>query len=197
MHDGVFIHETSIVEEPCIIGKGTKIWHFCHIVDGVVLGNNCNIGQNIFIDRGVQIGNGVKIQNNVSLNTGMVVEDYVFCGQSSTFTHIMTPRAHVTRKSKAVPILIKKGATIGANATVISGYRRRIIGSYAMVGAGSVVTEDVPDYALVYGVPAKQHGWVCQCGVKLDFQTGVIAECSECGKKYEMDQKGGIENLNG
>jgi UDP-2-acetamido-3-amino-2,3-dideoxy-glucuronate N-acetyltransferase len=176
-----FVHDTSIVEEPCQIGKGTRIWHFCHIMPGATIGHNCVIGQNVFIGRGVKIGNNVKIENNVSVFEGVTLEDDVFCGPSCVFTNVMNPRSFVSRKHEFKPTLVKKGATIGANAAIICG---NTVGPYAFVGAGSVVTSEVPDYAMVYGNPARIQGWVCQCGVKLDFKKNRMAKCSQCGREY-------------
>jgi UDP-2-acetamido-3-amino-2,3-dideoxy-glucuronate N-acetyltransferase len=180
--DGDFsVHETSSVEEPCRIGKGTKIWHFSHIMPGVNIGDNCVIGQNVFIGKDVKIGNNVKIENNVSVFEGVTLEDDVFCGPSCVFTNIRSPRSHISQKGKYTPTTVRKGATIGANATIICG---NTIGQYVFIGAGSVVTKDVPDYALVYGNPARIQGWVCQCGTKLDFKKNERTKCSQCGKEY-------------
>ena len=181
---GYFVHETSIVEEPVQIGPGTKIWHFSHVMPGVSIGPGCVIGQNVFIGRGVAIGANVKLENNVSVFEGVTLEDDVFCGPSSVFTNVTSPRSHVDRKSEFRPTLVRKGATIGANATVLCGHT---IGRYAFVGAGSVVTHDVPDHALVYGNPARLHGWVCQCGERLPKASGGYARCSRCGTSYRED----------
>jgi len=178
-----FIHETSLVEKPCQIGEGTKIWRFSHVMPGATIGENCVIGQNVFIGRGVEIGNNVKIENNVSVFEGVTLEDDVFCGPSCVFTNVINPRSHVSRKHEFKPTLVRKGATIGANATIICG---NTVGSHAFIGAGAVVTRDVPDYALVYGNPAQLQGWVCECGVRLQEQGGT-ARCSECGKAYRME----------
>jgi len=175
-----FVHPSSYIDEPCRIGRGTKIWHFCHIMKDSVIGENCVIGQNVFIGSGVILGNNVKIQNNVSVYSGVICEDDVFLGPSMVFTNVINPRAFIERKDEFRTTRIKKGATIGANATIVCGYT---IGSYAMVGAGSVVTSDVPDYALVYGVPARIQGWVCRCGEKLSF-AGDKATCTGCGLQY-------------
>ena len=177
-----FVHETSIVEEDCKIGDGTKIWHFSHIMPGVTIGSDCVIGQNVFIGRGVKIGDNVKIENNVSVFEGVTLEDGVFCGPSCVFTNVINPRGQISRKHELKPTLAKKGATIGANATIICG---NTIGSYAFVGAGAVVSKDIPDYALAYGNPAKVQGWVCECGVKLKFGEDSKAKCSRCGKIYQ------------
>lgn len=156
-----FVHESSYIDEPCEIGAGTKIWHFSHIMSGCKIGEDCNIGQNVVISPNVIIGNNVKIQNNVSVYTGIICEDDVFLGPSCVFTNVINPRSHINRKHEFMQTVIKKGATIGANATIVCG---NIIGKYALVGAGSVVTKDVPDYGLVVGNPARLIGWVCACG---------------------------------
>ena len=180
----VFVHETSTVEQPCQIGKGTRVWHFSHIMPNVAIGENCVIGQNVFIDRGVEIGNNVKLENNVSVFKGVTLQDDVFCGPSCVFTNVINPRSHVSRKHEFKPTLVKRGSTIGANATIVCG---NTIGEYAFIGAGSVVTKDVPDYALIYGNPGQIQGWVCQCGVKLQVE-GIKAQCPECGKVYKSGQ---------
>jgi len=181
--DGFFVHETSLVEKPCRIGKGTRIWHFSHIMPDVSIGTNCVIGQNIFVGRGVTIGNSVKIENNVSVFEGVTLEDDVFCGPSCNFTNVINPRSHVPRKNDFKPILVRKGATIGANATIICGHT---IGKYAFVGAGAVVTRDIPDYALVYGNPARMYGWVCECGTKLEKERET-GRCLACGQVYKIE----------
>ncbi|MCL0076040.1 Gfo/Idh/MocA family oxidoreductase [Dehalococcoidia bacterium] len=189
---GIFIHETSIVEEPCEIGEQTKIWHFSHIMPHVTIGKNCVMGQNVFIGKGVKIGNNVKIENNVSVFEGVILEDDVFCGPSCVFTNVINPRSHISRKHELKPTVVKKGATIGANATIICG---NTIGRYAFIGAGAVVTRDVPDHALVYGNPGRIEGWVCECGVKLQ-EEGNNAQCPECGKIHQK-QTGRIESKGG
>lgn len=181
-----FIHESSYIDENVQIGSGTKIWHFSHIMSTARIGENCNIGQNVVISPGVILGNGVKVQNNVSIYSGVICEDGVFLGPSMVFTNVINPRAFIERKAEFKQTLIKKGATIGANATIICG---NTIGQYAMIGAGTVVSKDIPDYALVYGNPAKQQGWVCQCGVKLEFKNNE-AKCSECGLGYHSINEG-------
>lgn len=178
-----FVHESSCVDGGCSIGAGTKIWHFSHIMRGCTIGKNCNIGQNVVISPGVTLGNGVKIQNNVSVYTGVICEDGVFLGPSCVFTNVINPRAFVERKHEYRQTRLREGATVGANATVICGHE---IGAYAMIGAGAVVTKDVPDYALVYGSPARIQGYVCQCGEKLHFIDG-RAVCGACGKPYRMN----------
>ena len=176
-----FVHKSSYIDEPCTIGEGTKIWHFCHVMEGAEIGNNCNIGQNVVISPSVKLGNNVKIQNNVSVYTGVVCEDDVFLGPSMVFTNVINPRSHINRRGEYQKTLVKKGASIGANATVVCGVT---IGSYAFIGAGAVVTKDVPDYALVYGNPAKLRGWVCRCGEVLSNDY----HCSMCGVKEELIQ---------
>lgn len=176
----VRIHESTYVDQPCQIGKGTIIWHFCHIMNDCVIGNHCNIGQNVVISPGVVLGNNVKIQNNVSVYTGVICEDDVFLGPSCVFTNVLNPRSHINRKDEYLQTVIQRGASVGANATIICGVR---IGRYALIGAGAVVTRDIPDYALAAGNPAVVKGWVCQCGEKLHFQRKETA-CFRCGMKY-------------
>jgi UDP-2-acetamido-3-amino-2,3-dideoxy-glucuronate N-acetyltransferase len=182
-----FAHETAVIDAPCNIGKGTKIWHFSHIMPKAKVGNNCNIGQNVSIASDVTIGNNVKIQNNVSVYSGVILEDDVFCGPSMVFTNVINPRSRISRKSEFRITRVKKGATIGANATIICG---NTIGSYSFIGAGAVVTKDVPDHALVLGNPAKITGWVCECGNSLNFQND-IATCNSCNNQYKK-LEGGI-----
>ena len=177
---GYFVHESSFVDEPCQIGEGTKIWHFTHVMKDSVIGKGCNIGQNVLVASGVRIGDGCKIQNNVSLYTGVVLEDHVFCGPSMVFTNVVNPRSEVVRKSEYKTTLVKRGASIGANATILCG---TTIGAYAFVGAGSVVTHDVADFALVVGSPARPVGWMCRCGIKLQV-SGPEARCESCGASY-------------
>jgi len=181
---GYFVHESSYVDEPCEIGNGTKIWHFSHIMSGCKIGCNCNIGQNVVISPGVVIGNNVKIQNNVSVYTGVLCEDDVFLGPSCVFTNVVNPRSHINRKDEYRQTVVRKGATIGANATIVCGHT---IGQYAFIGAGAVVTKDVPDFALMVGNPARIIGWVCRCGVKLEFDDAGQAICKACGSKYIKD----------
>ncbi len=180
MKNNYFIHESSYADEGCKIGNGTKIWHFSHIMSGAVIGEGCSIGQNVNIGGKAVIGNGVKIQNNVSVYDDVIIEDDVFCGPSCVFTNVINPRAFVERKHEYKQSLIKKGASIGANATIVCGVT---LGYYCFVGAGSVVTRNVPDYALVYGNPAKQYGWICECGESLKNEI----ECFFCGKKYKLE----------
>lgn len=178
-----FVHESSYVDEGCSIGAGTKIWHFSHIMKGCIIGKNCNIGQNVVISPDVVLGNGVKIQNNVSVYTGVTCEDGVFLGPSCVFTNVINPRAFIERKSEYRKTVVKQGASIGANATIVCGHD---IGRYAFVGAGSVVTKSVPDYAMVYGTPARIRGWVCQCGEQLVEDGAEQLRCSHCGKIYAI-----------
>jgi len=177
-----FIHESSYIDEPCEIGEGTKIWHFSHIMKNSTIGKNCNIGQNVVISPNVTIGNNVKIQNNVSVYTGVICEDDVFLGPSCVFTNVINPRSFIERKEEYKTTTIKKGASIGANATIVCGHD---IGRYAFIGAGAVVTKDIPDYALVVGNPAKIIGYVCECGNKLQ-QDKEEYTCTSCNKKYHM-----------
>ena len=179
-----FIHETAVIDEPCSIGVGSKIWHFSHIMKDAVLGNDCNLGQNVVISPRVTLGNNVKVQNNVSIYTGVICEDDVFLGPSMVFTNIVNPRSAVVRKDKYVKTLVQKGASIGANATVVCG---NTIGSFAMVGAGAVITKDVSPYALVVGNPAKQIGWVSEYGHRLEFDESGKATCEESGQEYLLE----------
>ncbi len=179
-----FIHSSSYIDDNVTIGSGTKIWHFCHLLSGSNIGNNCIIGQNVMIGPNVTLGKNCKIQNNVSIYEGITLEDNVFCGPSMVFTNVMNPRSEIIRKNEFKKTLVKTGATIGANATIICGIT---IGIYAFIGAGSVVTKDIPDYALVFGNPAKQSGWMCSCGVHLQ-QTNSQWNCKACGKKYHIDK---------
>jgi UDP-2-acetamido-3-amino-2,3-dideoxy-glucuronate N-acetyltransferase len=180
-----FIHHTAVVDAGATIGSGTHIWHFCHIMPKAVIGEGCNIGQNVFIDNNAQVGNGVKIQNNVSVYNGVVLEEGVFVGPSAVFTNVINPRSFIERKSEFKTTLVQKGASIGANATIVCGVT---IGPYALIGAGAVVTKNIPAYALVTGNPARQTGWVSQAGHKLDFGTGDRATCAETGQQYILQQ---------
>ncbi len=182
--DSIFIHPSSVVEEGAQIGKGTKVWHFCHLMPGAKLGENCNIGQNVFIDNNAIIGNGVKIQNNVSIYNGVVIEEDAFIGPSVVFTNVINPRSFVERKNEFKRTLIKKGATLGANATILCGVE---IGSYAMIGAGAVVSKSVADHALVVGNPARQTGWVSMAGHKLVFNEQNQAICPEGREGYKLE----------
>lgn len=178
-----FVHESSYADEGCKIGAGTKIWHFSHILPGAVIGEKCSIGQNVNVGSKAVLGNRCKIQNNVSIYDDVILEDEVFCGPSMVFTNVFNPRAFIERKHEYRRTLLKRGCTIGANATIVCG---NTIGEYALIGAGSVITRDVPAYALVYGNPAKIRGWVCRCGIKLEFANDE-AICPDCGLKYKMD----------
>jgi len=181
-----FVHPSAFVDAPSEIGQGTKIWHFSHVMSGSEIGANCNIGQNVNVASGVRIGKNVKIQNNVSLYTGVELEDDVFCGPSMVFTNVMNPRSHVNRKSEYRRTLVKRGASLGANSTIVCGIT---IGEYAFVGAGAVVTKDVLAYGLVVGVPARQVGWMCACGTRLET-AGSQAACADCGKRYGIEADG-------
>lgn len=184
-----FAHETACIDEGAEIGDGTKIWHFSHIMPDSAVGTRCNIGQNVVVSPGCRIGNNVKIQNNVSIYTGVILEDDVFCGPSMVFTNVINPRSHIERKDEYRQTLVKRGASIGANATVLCGHT---LGAYCFIGAGAVVTRDVPDYGLIVGNPGRLRGFVCFCGEKLAFRANEDAEeectCSACGRSYR--QKG-------
>ena len=177
-----YVHESSIVSEDAVIGKGTRIWQFCNIMSGAKIGRNCNIGQGVFVESGVVVGNGVKVKNNVAIYEGVTCEDDVFLGPNCVFTNVINPRSFIERKAEFKPTLVRKGATIGANATILCGHT---IGEYAMIGAGSVVTKDVPDHALVVGNPGKIIGYVCKCGETLQ-STGDHYYCKSCDQKYVL-----------
>lgn len=186
-----FVHESSYVDDHVKIGKGTKIWHFCHIQSGAEIGENCSMGQNVNVSNNVKIGNGCKLQNNVSVYEGVEMEDYVFCGPSMVFTNDLTPRAKYPKGSAGYKkTLLRTGATVGANATIVCGHT---IGKWAMIAAGAVVTKDVKDHALMAGVPAKQIGWVCECGNRL----GEDLSCEKCGRKYILEEGNLKEGENG
>jgi UDP-2-acetamido-3-amino-2,3-dideoxy-glucuronate N-acetyltransferase len=180
-----FAHETAIIDEGCKIGAGTKIWHFSHIMPHCKIGENCNIGQNVVISPEVVLGKNVKVQNNVSIYTGVICEDDVFLGPSMVFTNVINPRSAINRKNQYSKTTVKKGASIGANATIVCGHD---IGSFAFIGAGAVVTKHVPDYALVVGNPAKQTGWMSEFGHKLNFDKNGMASCEESGEKYLLKE---------
>ena len=171
-----FVHESSYVDEGAVVGQGTKIWHFCHVLGSAVIGAGCSLGQNVVVMNGVRIGNNVRIQNNVSVYEGVILEDDVFCGPSCVFTNVINPRSQVSRKAEYQQTLVRRGATIGANATIVCGVT---LGEYAFIGAGAVVTSDVLPFALMVGVPARRVGWMCRCGVRL---TGPV--CEACGTEY-------------
>jgi len=178
-----FVHKSAYIDKEVNIGNGTKIWHFCHVLGNSRIGDDCILGQNVAIGPDVTIGNRCKIQNNVSLYKGVTLEDEVFCAPSCVFTNVYNPRAFVERKNEFRQTLVKRGATIGANATIVCGVT---IGSYAFIGAGAVVRKDVPDYALIVGVPARQIGWVCKCGTSLKKIRKSTASCSSCSAKYKL-----------
>jgi len=182
-----FAHETAVIDEGCQIGEGTKIWHFSHIMPNCTLGSSCNIGQNVVISPEVVLGNNVKVQNNVSIYTGVICEDDVFLGPSMVFTNVMNPRSAVNRRDSYLKTIVKQGASIGANATIVCGHD---IGRYAFIGAGAVVTKHVPDYALVVGNPARQIGWMSEYGHRLNFDENGLAECPESGQKYRLVDSG-------
>ena len=180
-----YVHPSSFVDEGAVIGAGSKIWHFSHVMAGAVIGERCNLGQNVVVMPGTRLGSNVKVQNNVSIYEGVILEDDVFCGPSCVFTNVMNPRSHISRKHEYRTTRVGRGASIGANATIICGIT---LGSYAFVGAGAVVTRDVPAYALVVGSPARQIGWMCQCGERLEVRQGA-ARCDHCGASYREAAK--------
>lgn len=188
--DGVTIHESAYVDRPCVIGKGTRIWHFSHVLQNTVIGEDCVLGQNVVIGPDVMIGNQVKIQNNVSVYTGVILEDDVFCGPSCVFTNVNNPRSEIERKDEFRKTLVKRGATIGANATIVCGYT---LGAYCFIAAGAVVVCDVPDFALMAGVPAKRIGWMSRAGMKLDDDL----VCPRDGSLYRITHDGVLEMVNG
>lgn len=178
-----FAHPTAVIDEPCIIGNGTKVWHFTHIMSNCTIGSNCNMGQNVVISPDVKLGNNVKVQNNVSIYTGVECEDDVFLGPSCVFTNVINPRSGVNRRGQYERTLVKKGASIGANATIVCGHD---IGRFAFIGAGAVVTKEVPDYALVVGNPARQIGWMSEYGHRLEFNEEGVATCPESKETYHL-----------
>lgn len=186
-----YAHPTAVIDEGCKIGKGTKIWHFSHIMPNCVIGENCNIGQNVVVSPEVVLGNNVKVQNNVSIYTGVICEDDVFLGPSCVFTNVTNPRSAVNRRGQYAKTVVKKGASIGANATIVCGHD---IGEYAFIGAGAVVTKNVPPYALVVGNPAKQIGWMSEYGYRLHFNSEGVAECPESKEKYLL-QNGQVSKI--
>jgi len=188
-----FVHPTAVVDQPCTLGQGTKVWHFAHVSAHAVVGERCILGQNVFVASHVRIGNNCKIQNNVAVYEKVTLEDDVFCGPSMVFTNVMNPRSAFPRDRETgfLPTLVKRGATIGANATIVCGVT---IGEHAFIGAGSVVTRDVPAFAEVYGVPARQRGWRCECGEKLHFDASGHATCERQGTRYVLDS-GAVRRL--
>jgi UDP-2-acetamido-3-amino-2,3-dideoxy-glucuronate N-acetyltransferase len=186
MNEKYYAHPTAVIDGDCAIGEGTRIWHFSHIMSGCTIGQNCNIGQNVVVSPGVVLGKNVKVQNNVSIYTGVECEDDVFLGPSMVFTNVINPRSAVNRKNQYAKTLVMRGATIGANATIVCGHD---IGRFAFIGAGAVVTKTVPDYALVVGNPARQTGWMSEYGHKLKFDANGIAVCPESSEKYRLQDK--------
>lgn len=186
MEEEFFAHETAVIDEGCTIGRGTKIWHFSHIMKDSVIGEKCNIGQNVVVSPGVRLGNNVKVQNNVSIYTGVICEDDVFLGPSMVFTNIINPRSAVIRRDLYVKTMVRQGASIGANATIICGNE---IGEYALIGAGAVITKNVKPFALVVGNPGRQTGWVSEYGHKLSFNRDGVALCPESGQKYRLSEE--------
>ncbi|MBA3338840.1 MAG: N-acetyltransferase [Gemmatimonadaceae bacterium] len=176
-----FVHESAYVDEGAVLGAGTKVWHFCHVLSGAVIGAGCSLGQNVVVMNGTRLGDNVKVQNNVSIYEGVELEDDVFCGPSMVFTNVMNPRSHVSRKNEYRRTLVRRGASIGANATIVCGTS---IGAYAFIGAGAVVSRDVPAFALMVGVPARRLGWMCQCGVRLEMQPQI--RCAACSMEYDL-----------
>lgn len=179
-----FAHETAVIDEGCVIGKETKIWHFTHIMKGAIIGEHCNLGQNVVVSPNVVLGNNVKVQNNVSIYTGVICEDDVFLGPSMVFTNVVNPRSAVIRRDQYLKTRVGTGASIGANATIICG---NDIGKYAFIGAGAVVTKQVPDYALVIGNPARHAGWMSEFGHRLEFDSNGVASCKESGAQYRLE----------
>ncbi|HEX4562498.1 MAG TPA: acyltransferase [Gemmatimonadales bacterium] len=184
-----YVHPSSFLDDGAVVGAGTKIWHFCHVMKGAVIGERSSLGQNVVVMPGTTIGNNVKVQNNVSIYEGVHLEDDVFCGPSCVFTNVLNPRSHVSRKHEYRQTLVKRGASIGANATIVCG---TTLGEYAFIGAGAVVTSDVPAYGLMVGVPARRVGWMCQCGERLSVAGGA-ARCAACGAEY-AESGGALRN---
>jgi len=181
-----FAHETAVIDEGCTIGKGTRIWHFSHVMKGAVIGESCNLGQNVVVSPGVTLGNNVKVQNNVSIYTGVICEDDVFLGPSMVFTNITNPRSAIIRRDQYVTTMVRRGASIGANATIVCGNE---IGEYSLIGAGAVITKNVKPFALVVGNPGRQTGWVSEFGHKLSFGSDGTALCPESGQKYRLAEE--------
>jgi UDP-2-acetamido-3-amino-2,3-dideoxy-glucuronate N-acetyltransferase len=185
-----FVHQSSFVDAGARIGNGTKVWHFSHVMPGAVIGERCNLGQNVVVMPGTRIGDNVKIQNNVSIYEGVELENDVFCGPSCVFTNVMNPRSHISRKHEYKKTLVRRGSSIGANATIVCGVT---LGEYSFIGAGAVVRSDVPAYALMVGVPARRVGWICQCGIRLQLHDG-RASCAACGATYR-EREGVLEQI--
>jgi len=186
-----FVHSSSVIDKPVEIGKGTKIWHFCHVMKGAKIGERCSFGQNVFVGSKVVIGNNVKVQNNVSIYDNVYMEDDVFCGPSMVFTNVINPRSHIIRKDEYKNTYVKRGASIGANATIVCGIT---LGQFCFIGAGAVVNKDVPAYALMVGIPAKIIGWMCHCGIRLSLpaisESGIEATCKNCYSQYKLQPSG-------
>jgi UDP-2-acetamido-3-amino-2,3-dideoxy-glucuronate N-acetyltransferase len=192
METGYFAHESAIIDTGCRIGKGTKIWHFTHIMPGCVIGENCNLGQNVVVSPDVVLGRNVKVQNNVSIYTGVICEDDVFLGPSMVFTNVINPRSHILRRDQYLTTMVRRGASIGANATIVCG---NDIGAFSFIGAGAVVTKDVPPYALIVGNPGRHVGWMSEYGHRLHFDDKGIAVCPESHEKYELTKEGTVVKL--
>lgn len=182
-----YVHPSSVIDQPVAIGKGTKIWHFCHVMSGAKIGERCSFGQNVFVGSRVEIGNNVKVQNNVSIYDNVFLEDDVFCGPSMVFTNVINPRSHIIRKDEYLDTLVKRGASIGANATVVCGVT---LGEFCFIGAGAVIVKDVPPYSLMVGIPAKIVGWMCHCGIRLKLpashEENMGVTCDNCSSRYEL-----------
>jgi UDP-2-acetamido-3-amino-2,3-dideoxy-glucuronate N-acetyltransferase len=191
---GYYVHPSSVIDEPVSIGKGTKIWHFCHVMSGAKIGERCSFGQNVFVGSRVVVGNNVKVQNNVSIYDNVYLEDDVFCGPSMVFTNVVNPRSHIIRKHEYKDTFVKRGASIGANATIVCGIT---LGQFCFIGAGAVVVKDVPAYALMMGIPAKVAGWICHCGVRLALPASssgkVKVICENCSSSYELQPAGQLQ----
>ena len=192
MGSDVFVHPTAIVDDGAVIGAGTKVWHFSHVMGGTEIGENCSLGQNCFVANGTRIGSNVKVQNNVSIYEEVILEDDVFCGPSMVFTNVINPRSHVSRKAEYMPTVVKRGATIGANATVVCG---STLGEFCFIGAGAVVKGEIPPYALVLGVPGRVVGWMSAHGERLDFGSGDEAVCPGSGERYRRVAENRIERI--
>lgn len=189
-----YVHPSSVIDQPVAIGKGTKIWHFCHVMSGAKIGERCSLGQNVFVGSHVEIGNNVKVQNNVSIYDNVFLEDDVFCGPSMVFTNVINPRSHIIRKDEYLDTLVKRGASIGANATVVCGVT---LGEFCFIGAGAVIVKDVPPYSLMVGIPAKIVGWMCHCGIRLKLpashEESMGATCDNCSSRYELLPGAGLK----